>query len=245
MEDFKKFFNFMFDALTINDSPEEHQKTIMYEVSKNNVDRVKELLTKNPEVMKGKEVEMLFEAAKYEHKQMVNFLLTDKQFNFGLTGREVVKKHTILSKACINGSVEFVHFLCHVNLGYIGQHITDNQNEAIVSACYGGNLPVVKYLLEECNYRHWIDIYDNNSMAFVGTGDIKTLPVKKYLILDYNIDKTSEIDDFIENGICDRRPEFRSMCYELKECFEARNFKNELEDALPMHQTISRPRMKV
>ena len=74
------------------------------------------------------------------------------------------------------------------------------------SACLAGHLEIVKYLLTSPELKQYADIHALNDEGFIWACKNGHLEVVKCLIIDMNIDKTTHIEDYLNDlgpwGLC-------------------------------------------
>ena len=70
-------------------------------------------------------------------------------------------------------------------------------NEQFIDACEQGRLEVVKYLLTSPELTEHADIHARNDEGFIWACRSGHLEVIKYLIIDMNIDKTIQIEKYL------------------------------------------------
>ena len=73
-------------------------------------------------------------------------------------------------------------------------------NEQFIDACENGQLEVVKYLLTSAELTEHANIHARNDEGFIWACRYGHLEVIKYLIIDMNIDKTIQIEKYLNEN---------------------------------------------
>ena len=70
-------------------------------------------------------------------------------------------------------------------------------NKQFINACVQGQLEIIKYLLTSPELTEHADIHSRNDLGFIWACRCGHLEVIKYLIIDMNIDKTIQIEKYL------------------------------------------------
>ena len=73
-------------------------------------------------------------------------------------------------------------------------------NKVFINSCYQGHLDVVKYLLTSPELTEHADIHARSDLGFIWACIHRHLEVIKYLIIDMNIEKTTQIEKYLNEA---------------------------------------------
>ena len=102
--------------------------------------------------------------------------------------------------ACKSGRLEVVKYL--LTSPELTEHanIHAENDLGFRSACVQGHLEVVQFLLTSPELKEHADIHARNDFGFICACDLGHLEVVKYLIIDMNIDKTIQIEKYLNEN---------------------------------------------
>ena len=102
--------------------------------------------------------------------------------------------------ACKNGHLELVKYLLTSPELKEQADIHGQDDEGFIWACRCGHLEIVKYLLTSAELTELVDIHARNDEGFRSACAQGHLEVVKCLIIDMNIDKTTHIEDYLNEN---------------------------------------------
>ena len=73
-------------------------------------------------------------------------------------------------------------------------------NDQFIDACENGHLEIVKYLLTSAELTEHANIHAKNHEGFICACRYGSLEVIKYLIIDMNIEKTTQIEKYLNEN---------------------------------------------
>jgi hypothetical protein len=100
---------------------------------------------------------------------------------------------------------------------------------SFVAACHVGDLDAVISLLTNPEFEKHIDVHYNNDVAFQWAIYHKRIEVVHYLIMEYKIEKTETISEFLSNHKID------GLIRDATKLFDLREINDSLEKELPQN----------
>ena len=102
--------------------------------------------------------------------------------------------------ACRDGHLEIVKYL--LTSAELTEHVDIHARNDLGfrNACFDGHLEIVKYLLTSAELKEHADIHAENDWGFRIACEQGRLEVVKCLIIDMNIDKTTYIEEYLNEN---------------------------------------------
>ena len=144
------------------------------------------------------------DACSQGHLEVVKYLLTSAE----------LKKHADIHakddlgfrSACAQGHLDVVKYLLaspelteHADIHTSNDDVFDGF-DGFIWACENGHLEVVKYLLTSAELTEHADIHAKDDLGFLWACRCGHLEVIKYLIIDMNIEKTTQIENYLNEA---------------------------------------------
>jgi hypothetical protein len=142
----------------------------------------------------------------------------------------------VLRRACAYGNLHIVKYLLTSPLLKLHADIDAYYGESLLNACEQGNFDVADYLLKSPELNKHANVHIDNDTIFKSLCEIEKSDGLKYLILDYGLDKTDKIEEFL-NINADKLVGAKLA----KEMFEKRDLANLLDKELEPNKN-SKPR---
>jgi ankyrin repeat protein len=196
------------------------------------LDKVKFLLT-SPELRHNadihyKEDKPLHQACEHNQLHIIQYLLSSPELK---EHSDIHSKNDwTLNIACNEGHFEIVRYL--LTSPDLKEH-SNIKRHSLEYAIQMGNIDIVDYLLNSPDLKEPVNIHIHEDSIFIKAcefGDMKTL---QYLIYDLNIDRTDDINKYLEdpNG---------NLVNEAKNMFELRELNKQLNNSLPDNNEITK-----
>lgn len=112
-------------------------------------------------------------------------------------------------------------------------------SKSFIAACHVGDLNAVISLLSNPDFEKYVDVHFDNDVAFKWTIYNKRVEVMQYLILDYKIEKTKKMEDFLSTHNSQSE-----IILEARKMFEIQELNNSLENELK-HNNQSNKKIKL
>ena len=142
--------------------------------------------------------EQFIDACKNDDLDIVKYLLTSAE----LTEHADIHSRNDLGFiwACAQGHLELVKYL--LTSPELTEHadIHADNDYGFIKACFYGYLEIVKYLLTSPELTEHVDIHASNDEGFICACRDGHLEVIKYLIIDMNIEKTTQIEKYLNEN---------------------------------------------
>lgn len=160
--------------------------------------------------------------------ETVRFLLTSKKLKSNSDIRYFDYMGFI--SACTYGKLEVVRYL--LTSTELKEHADINaQNDfAIRSTCNTKHLEIIKYLLTSPELKKHANIHASNDDAFKNAYIAENYNVLQYLILDFKIERTHEIDNFIKENPNE----------DIEKIFAMRNLNKSLNKELAQNEVVGK-----
>lgn len=186
----------------------------------------------------------LIQAVIKNYLPVVEYLLENTRLGQEIS---IYQEQSAYLVACDRGTAQCVKLFFKNWLNNPSQQKSNPQiwEYGFTSSYLDKNVQVMKLFLEDPIMKPYANIHLENDHCFIYFYQIERKDLLEMLILEYNIDMTDSIKDFLNNP--DIKKDILGNKYkidkeELKDLFEKRDFKNKLEDLHPEKHSKSKSR---
>jgi ankyrin repeat protein len=148
-------------------------------------------------------------ACNYGEFQKVQYLLTSPELKIHAD----INYHSCssLTYACTNEHWDILKYILTSSELQNHADIHANSDHALYCSAINGNLNIVKYLLSSPELKEHANIHANNDGIFCTLCSDHEIEIITYLIFEYNIEKTSYIEDFLDENKNDFNKQIKDM----------------------------------
>jgi ankyrin repeat protein len=201
---------------------------------------IEDFLYKKYKDLTQKEINDAFLNACFKNKaefETVRYLLTSPNLKFNADIHYC--EDYGLTWACMNGDFSLVRYL--LTSSELKEHINIHARDdyAVRWACENEHMEIVKYLLNSSELKEHANIHCQNDELFKKCYEKGYIDIIKYFVVDLNMQKTPEIDKFIEES----PPNF--IIEELDNWFKIHQLQHNLENELKPNIEKNEKRIKL
>lgn len=226
----------------LNPFKENHLAALIRACQQGDLKTVDELFTKkklriNPMPIQS----ILTSMAMYNQVKILNYLLhsrNTKEFQ-----QSIKSLDPILESASIHGNKETVFYLLTLSSSPVYSISLNKENIALDYLSQLLHFEVIDLLIKSPLFKEKIDLHTNDDILFVQAFNNKKDDLLDYLIFERQLEKTSEINNFLNNS--NLHNQSNPYLNQVKHMFEVRDLNKDLENELKVNHSSNQRKIKV